>query len=384
MAKRLTWLMLGAVIALLAVGVYGMLGIPMPGTATIPVLRQAPITVSAQSNVPVSDLEVRLMALYEEANPSVVSIQVQEQIGGRVALGQGSGFVIDTLGHIVTNYHVAGNAQAIQVTFADGLILEGELIGGDPDSDLAVVQVDPAQVDVRPLALGDSDALRVGQSVVAIGNPFGLAGSMTTGIVSGLERELPSQTKTLSGAHFNIPGVIQTDAAINPGNSGGPLLNLAGEVVGVNTAIESTTQQNSGVGFAVPSNVVARIVPVLIERGAYTHPYLGISGTDITLSLRERLGLSASQRGALVVSVAANGPAAQAGVQASRIDSRGNIVAGGDIIVSIDGQPVASFGDLLAYLYDETTVGQTVTLGILRNGQQITVQVTLAARPRGS
>jgi len=384
MAKRLTWLMLGAVIALLVVGVYGVLGTPTLGTTTIPVLRQAPITVSAQSNVPISDLEARLMALYEEVNPAVVSIQVEEQVGGRLVLGQGSGFVIDMLGHIVTNYHVAGNARTIQVTFADGLILEGELIGGDPDSDLAVVQVDPAQVDVQPLALGDSDALRVGQSVVAIGNPFGLAGSMTTGIVSGLERELPSQTTLLNGAHFNIPGIIQTDAAINPGNSGGPLLNLAGEVVGVNTAIESTTQQNSGVGFAVPSNVVARIVPVLIEHGSYTHPYLGISGTDITLSIRERLGLDASQRGALVVSVTSGGPAARAGVQASRLDSRGNIIAGGDIIVSIDGQAVTSFGDLLAYLYDETTVGQTVTLGILRNGQQITLPVTLAARPRGS
>jgi 2-alkenal reductase len=208
-----------------------------------------------------------------------VTIEVLENNG----FGQGSGFVYDNAGHIVTNYHVAGNAIQINVVFADGSYTEAELVGADVDSDLAVIKVDPNDAPgLTPLPIGDSNALQVGQMVVAIGNPFGLSNTMTTGIVSALGRSLPSQNSVFETGGFRTYDVIQTDAAINPGNSGGPLLNLAGEVIGVNTAIESSTRQNSGVGFAVPSNIIARVIPALVANGRYEHPWLGISGGTIT------------------------------------------------------------------------------------------------------
>lgn len=224
----------------------------------------------------------------------------------------------------------------------------------------------------------------MGQTVVAIGNPFGLQGTMTAGIVSALGRSLPSQARTASGDRFNIPNVIQTDAAINPGNSGGPLLNLNGEVIGVNTAIESPVRQFAGVGFAVPSNTIARIVPVLIEDGRYQHPWLGIAGMTLTPEVREAMGLEVDQMGVLVVDVTKDGPADRAGLRGSdkQVEINGHTLrVGGDVIVRIDDQEVRRFDDLLSYLFEETHVGQKVQLTVLREGGTQELSVTLQERP---
>lgn len=368
--------------------------------------------VQAQSSYSANDLEAQLIHLYEQADPSVVSVQVRQPVTGTMigqlpqipgfpfpdlpqspegqgdqqqyAFAQGSGFVYDAKGHIITNYHVAGEADQITVVFADGTSLDATLVGGDPDSDLAVVKVDPAEVELRPLALGDSDSLRVGQMVIAIGNPFGLEGTMTSGIVSALGRMLSSQAAAIDGGRFNIPDVIQTDAAINPGNSGGPLLDLAGDVIGVNTAIESSVSQNSGVGFAVPSNIVARVVPELIANGRYEHPWLGISGMTLTSDLRDAMGLDDTQHGVLVATVSSDSPADNAGLQGSsrevEIDGR-QVLIGGDVIVSVDGRSIETFDDLLSYISNDAAVGQTVTFGVLRDGETVSLDVTLAVRP---
>ncbi|MBN2470584.1 MAG: trypsin-like peptidase domain-containing protein [Anaerolineae bacterium] len=368
---------------------------------------------SASAYTSTNTLEDQLITLYENANTSVVSIQVREkaaqtttfefpempQIPGfpqfqwpdtpeqdqqPYVYGQGSGFIYDADGHIVTNYHVAGEADQIKVIFNDGITVDAELIGSDPDSDLAVIKVDPEAVELRPLALADSETLQVGQMVVAIGNPFGLSGTMTSGIVSALDRNISSQATTTSGGRFNITDIIQTDAAINPGNSGGPLLNLNGEVVGVNTAIESATRQNAGIGFAVPSNTVSRVVPVLIAEGRFQHAWLGISGSTINDTIRRAMELPADQTGVLIASVDGTGPAARAGLRGSSIDVTVDDISlqvGGDIIVSVDGRPVNVFDDLLSYITNEAEVGQTITLGILRDGRVHDVDVTLAARP---
>ena len=326
-----------------------------------------------------SDLGERLVELYEAVNPAVVNIQVQQRAESsfqqdQLQFGQGSGFLFDQFGHIVTNFHVVENAVTLNVIFADGRSSVAQIVGTDPGSDLAVISVEDLPVGLLPLSLGDSDALRVGEQVVAIGNPFGLQGTMTTGIVSALGRTLPSQGQFASGGQFSIPSIIQTDTAINPGNSGGPLLNLAGEVVGINTAIESPVRQFSGVGFAVPSDAVARIVPALIERGAFSHPWLGISGADLNSQIRQELGLAQDQWGILVVSVLEGGPASEAGL-------RGLDIGEGDLITRVDGFEIRDFEDLLTYLTGETSVGQTITLSVLRDSQQIEVPVELSERP---
>ncbi|NPV66638.1 MAG: trypsin-like serine protease [Anaerolineae bacterium] len=368
--QRLVWMLAGAVIT--GLGLAGIALWQPPGPAA---------SVSAQSSVSLTDLETRFVDLYRQANGSVVSIQVVEEDG----FGQGSGFVYDTAGHIVTNHHVAGEAVQISVVFANGTRASAELVGSDPDSDLAVIKVDPADAPtLKPLPLGDSDALQVGQMVVAIGNPFGLSGTMTTGIVSALGRSLPAQSTDLEGGSFTTPDIIQTDAAINPGNSGGPLLNLAGEMVGVNTAIRSSTSQNSGIGFAVPSGLVARVVPALIRDGSYKYPWLGIAGRTLDSATAEAMGLGRGQTGILVASISRNSPAQRAGLRGNdrEVTLEGQTVGiGGDVIVSVDGQPLAEFDDLVHYLVTQASVGQTIRLGILRDGQTIEVPVTLAARP---
>lgn len=346
-----------------------------------------------------------LSDLYERINPAVVNIQVAQsvQIGGnfpedhpelpdifpelpedQFQFGQGSGFVWDTEGHIVTNYHVVNQAERVNVTFSDGLTLEAEIVGTDPDSDLAVIQVESLPEGIEPLGLANSNELRVGESVIAIGNPFGLEGTMTTGIVSALGRSLPSQASTADGGRFNIPNIIQTDAAINPGNSGGPLLDYSGRVVGINTAIESPVRQFSGIGYAVPSDIIAKIVPALIEDGSYPHPWLGLSGRTLTPGIRDEMDLEATQTGILVVSVAEDGPAGKAGLMGSeeevRIDGLPTLV-GGDVIIGIDNQEIHEFDDLLSYLVENTVVGQDITLTVLRNGETLDLQVTLGERP---
>jgi len=297
----------------------------------------------------------------------------------------GSGFIWDTKGDIVTNNHVVDGATKIEVTFSDGSTVPATIVGQDPYSDLAVIKVDVTASKLVPVSMADSTQLKVGEIAIAIGNPYGFEGSMTVGTVSGLGRELPtSQVDQASGASYSIPDVIQTDAAVNPGNSGGVLVNDLGQVIGVTSALESSSGSSSGIGFAIPAEIVSKVVPSLISSGKYEHPYLGISGTDMTPDIAQAMKLPAGTRGALVEQVSAGGPAANAGLQASATDVTINGVqgtVGGDIITAIDGQTINSMSDIIAYLAIHTQVGQTVTLTIMRNGQTQTVQVTLGNRP---
>ncbi len=330
--------------------------------------------LAATSGDAIEGFENRLISLYERVNPAVVHIFNYQ---GNFPQGTGTGFLYDQAGHVVTNNHVVENGDRFEVVFTTGRRVEATLVGTDVDSDLAVIRLDEVPAEAIPLPLGNSRDVRVGEFVVAIGNPFGQESSMTLGIVSGLGRTLRSQRVTEEGGQYSLPAVIQTDAPINPGNSGGPLLNLRGEVVGVNAAIRSTTGANSGVGFSIPVNAVRRVVPSLIESGRYTYPYLGVSINDtIDLSQQEALGLSQTN-GAYVTTVAAGGPASIAGL----IGSGGLNRAGGDLIIAIDNEPVNEFNDLIGYLVFETEVGQTVTLTVIRNEETITVPVTLGARP---
>ena len=317
-----------------------------------------------------------LVDLYEEVSPGVVSILNVVKVNDRiVGGGSGSGFVIDKDGHIVTNYHVVEGATEIQVAFTSGIKVRGELIGTDTDSDLAVIKVDVEPEDLTPIALGDSDQVRVGQVVIAIGNPFGLNGTMTTGIVSSIGRTLESLNFSSSGLAFTAGDIIQTDAAINPGNSGGPLLNLNGEVIGVNRAIrtfntnENFEPVNSGIGFAVSINIVKKVVPSLISEGSYAYPYLGISSyPDIPLEEAERIGLEKTV-GAMVTSVVPGGPADQAGLQED------------DVILQIDGMQVIDFSEMLSYLFIHTSPGDVVELEVFRGGEIITLDLTIGERP---
>ncbi len=313
-------------------------------------------------------LEEAYIKLFDRVNSSVVHIGVDD--------GQGSGFVFSKDGYIVTNNHVVALANSIVVTFADGEQLDAEVVGTDPDSDLAVLKVSAQPGFLNAVELADSGELRVGQLVVAIGSPFGLANTLTTGVISGLDRQFPGADAP-GGGRYNIPDIIQTDAAINPGNSGGPLLDMRGYVIGVNTAIESPVRGSSGVGFAVPSNVVAVVVPQLINNGSVSHPWLGISGTELNASFAETIGLDRSQRGIIVGSVVAGGPAENAGLHAA--DQATGL--GGDVIIGIDGQEVKEFDDLLGYIVERTAVNQTVDLQILRDGKEMTLSLTLGARP---
>ncbi|MEJ2599119.1 MAG: trypsin-like peptidase domain-containing protein [Anaerolineales bacterium] len=297
--------------------------------------------------------------------------------------------MIDNRGHIVTNYHVVEGETELEVAFSSGYKVRGKVIGTDLDSDLAIVEVNAPASELHPLALGDSDQLQVGQTVVAIGNPFGLQGTMTVGIVSGLGRTVESLHTTDTGT-FTAGNVIQTDAAINPGNSGGPLLDLNGKVVGVNQSIRTgnftTTGEpsNSGVGFAVSINIVKRVSPDLIANGTYEYPYLGItsSGTDLTLQQQEELGLSQST-GVYVTSVTSGGPADRAGVIGGDQNNLTNdgMPKGGDLIIAVDNRPVANFNDLISYLVENKSPGDKVTLTVLREGKQMTIDVTLDKRP---
>ena len=299
--------------------------------------------------------------IYDRVNPAVVHIGV----GG----GQGSGFVYDAQGHIVTNNHVVEGGGQIVVSFADGRSMPAQLVGTDPDSDLAIIRVDVPASELSPITLADSDQLKVGQMVIAIGNPFGLSGTMTTGIISSLDREL-------NGSQYIIPDVIQTDAAINPGNSGGPLLDLQGRVIGVNSAIRSASNSSSGIGFAVPANIVQAVAPQLIGSGSVAHPWLGISGGSLTPNGADQLGLSAGTSGVIVSTVSPGGPAATAGLRGGNAQG-----LGGDIITAVNNHPVTGIEDLVGYLVQHTVVGETINLQIIRDGNNLSLPLTLGARP---
>lgn len=320
------------------------------------------------------NLQEQLIDIYTRINPSVVHIFVFDEIEGTsLPLGTGSGFVFDEEGHIVTNNHVVTEGERFEVVFSDGRRREAELVGSDIDSDLGVLKIGDLPEDVRPISLSDSRGLRVGQFVIAIGNPFGEAGSMSVGIVSGLGRTLESQRIAEGGGRYSLPEVIQTDAAINPGNSGGPLLDLAGEVVGVNSAISTRTGTNSGVGFSIPVNAVKQIVPQLIREGAYTYPYMGVRMVTLNLELQEQLELS-RETGVYVTDVTEDSPAEEAGLV-------GQNGPGGDLIIAVDGNPVVSSDDLIAFLVFETAVGDTIDLTVIRDGEEIVVPLTLGERP---
>lgn len=323
-----------------------------------------------------------LTELYENVLPGVVTIRITTENGS----GLGSGFVFDKAGHIVTNYHVVEDATEVEVDFSSGYKTFGEVIGTDLDSDLAVVKVDAPAEEIFPLPLGDSDQLRVGQSVIAIGNPFGLSGTMTTGIVSALGRTLDSMNNAPTGGFFTAGDIIQTDAAINPGNSGGPLFNTNGEVIGINRAIRTTSSLmtgepvNSGIGFAVSINIVKRVVPSLIEKGSYDYPYMGISSvSDLSLHNIEALGLE-RQTGAYVTYVTPDSPAEKAGIRGSD-KKEGDLPTGGDLIIGIDGKEVLQFDALLKYLINNKAPGDVVTLTILRDGEVMELKMTLGKRP---
>jgi S1-C subfamily serine protease len=332
-----------------------------------------------------------LTDLFEQTQQSVVQVSgTLNEADPLFGISLGSGFIYDNSGHIITNYHVVAGSDPndISITFIDGTVYRARVVGTDQYSDLAVLRVEddiPAE-KLIPLPLANSSGLLVGQEVVAIGNPFGLSGSMTEGIVSGLNRLIPvyqDPFSDITAPAFSIPDVIQTDAAINPGNSGGPLLNMQGEVVGINSAIFSTTGGFAGVGFSVPSNTIAKVAPVLIERGFFEHPWLGVSGIDMTPEIAEAIGLG-EPRGFLVIEVAPGGPADSAGVQGGDTPMQLNgreIPIGGDVVLAINDRDVRKIDDVLGYLQQATQVGETVTLTVWRDGQIIEIDVILGARP---
>ena len=319
-----------------------------------------------------------LVELFEKSEEGVVRIDVVKINSFREGNSVGSGFVFDLFGNIITNAHVIDNADNITVTFLDGSQYNASIVGMDKFTDIAVINVEEKPDYLHPLEIGDSSTLKVGEPVAAIGNPFGLSGSMTSGIVSQIGRLLPSHD-----TGFSIPNVIQTDAAINPGNSGGPLLNMNGEVMGINTAIQSGTGQSAGIGFAVPSNTISKVVPVLITEGKYSHPWIGISGQDINPDLAKIRNLNHS-KGFLIVTVIPDSPAEMAGLKGvseiEKIDNK-EYPKDGDIIISVDGKEVRKISDILIHLQEEKSVGDEMILGIIRNGEQMDIILTLIVRP---
>lgn len=347
---------------------------PQP-TANPPVRPPAPAPAINEGQAGVID-EEPVVSVYEQVSPAVVNVTSIAQTYGRFPYGgegAGSGFIIDDQGHILTNDHVVKDADRLEVTFADGTKVPAKLVGRDPGNDLAVLKIDVPQEKLHVVIMGDSDELKVGQLAIAIGNPFGLAGTVTTGVISSLGRSLPASTGR------PIRDMIQTDAAINPGNSGGPLLNSRGQVIGINTAIESGSV---GIGFAVPINTAQKFLPQMLAGGTVSHPWLGIAGVEITPQLVEELDLPVTD-GVLVVQVVSGGPAAKAGLQAGdkqiRIGNR-TVLAGGDIVTAVDGQKVKSVEEIADYL-DTKKVSDVVSLSIKRGDEKLTIEVTLGEWP---
>lgn len=339
------------------------------------------------SSVPqdISTQQGQFTTIYAQINPGVVSI--------RTTNDEGSGWVYSGDGYIVTNDHVVNGETTVEVDFASGTKTSGKVVGTDAYSDLAVIQVDVAAAELHPLPMGDSSIVQVGQTVIAIGNPFGLNGTMTTGIISALGRSLPSTQQVPSGGYFSTADIIQTDAALNPGNSGGPLLDLNGQVIGINSEIQTTSSTttgqpaNSGIGFAISINTIKRVVPSLIKTGKFAYAYLGISTLSdqlLSLDVINALGLTKTA-GAYVMSVASGGPADKAGILAGTqpVDQQNypGLNKGGDLIIAIDGHPVLSYDDMIRYLDLNKSPGDTVTLTVLRGNQQQDIPVVLGTRP---
>ncbi|NTW01092.1 MAG: PDZ domain-containing protein [Oscillochloris sp.] len=361
--------------------------VPLPTIPALPTID--PALGSAMRNQ-----EDLLVEIYRRAGPAVVSIEVVSDPNANLPsghppltdipdgpTGQGSGFLYNDQGYIVTNNHVVERASQLQVRFYDGSTGIAELIGTDPDSDLAVIKVSQLAVGMTPLPLADSGLVTVGQAAVAIGNPFGEQNTLTVGVISGLGRTLSGPSRDFGS--FSIPNIIQTDAAINPGNSGGPLLNIRGEVIGVNTAIAVSMGSSSfeGVGYAVPSRAVAKVVPALIQSGHYDHPWMGIKMLPLDTLLAERFGLAVN-KGVLVIGIQPDSPAEHAALQVGEHTETYNqeeLPINGDIITAINGQPVTSGDDLIGYLDQEYSVGNTITLTVVRDGATRDVELTLEA-----
>jgi serine protease Do len=340
--------------------------------------------------------------LFARAKDSVVQVTVRGTplpFVNNLTLAIGSGFVFDRQGHIVTNNHVIYGGSNVTITFSNGTIYTAEVVGADIFSDIAVLKVVTNEEETAqgvskgfiPLPLGNSSMLAIGDEVAAIGNPFGLTGSMTTGVVSGLGRLIPIQTTNITttpeARAFSIPNIIQTDAAINPGNSGGPLLNMNGEVVGLNTAVLSSGQFFSGIGFSIPSDTLRIIVPALIANGTYLHPWVGVAGIDITPEIALALGLEEA-RGLLVVDITPGSPADKSGIRGgdmpiTNITGFEELRLGGDIIMNVNDQRVNKTDDLLSYIETNKQVGDTVTMAILRDGKLIEIDLVLGSRPIG-
>ncbi len=402
MKKRILAMVSGSLaMAILACGF-------LPSPAAAPTLTSSPTLAPTSLDVktptaalpgiglPLLGDSTDLSGLYDMANPGVVTIWSFENLGdphsGSIPTGQGSGFVIDQDGYIVTNQHVVEGADEIEIDFVSGVKAWAELVGTDPDSDLAVLKVSLPPEQLFPLSLGDSDLVRVGNVVVAIGNPFGLSGTMTVGIVSAIGRSLSSE-RTAPGINrvFSAGDLIQTDAAINPGNSGGPLLNLSGQVIGINRAIQTESftvdgsAANSGVGFAVPVNLLRRVVPAIINNGSTAYPYLGVSSLNDelwNLKTIEALGFTGNTYGAYITEVVPGGPADQAGLRGGTQETGvPGLLGGGDLIIAIDGLPVRQFDDLLSYLFKSTEVGQEITLTVVRSTGEVDLTLTIGTRP---
>jgi serine protease Do len=325
-------------------------------------------------------LEATLENIYLDVNPSVVNISVILADGE----AQASGFVWDNQGYIVTNNHVVDGASRISVTFHDGTVVDASLMGVDPDSDLAVIKVKPAGIPLKPVTMGDSTTVRVGQLALAIGNPFGLQGTLTVGFVSAVGRIVPASENTASPG-YSIPDIIQTDTALNPGNSGGVLLDISGSVIGVTQSIATNSGGSSGVGFAIPASIVQQVAPALIKNGHYDHPYLGLSVVSLDPDITSALNLPPNQRGALIQTITAGGPADKAGLKAGQTQTTVNgrqLTAGGDIVIAINSQPVKSSDDLVTFL-SRNSAGSVITLTLLRDGKQIDIKATLGIRPSG-
>jgi serine protease Do len=360
---------------------------------------QVPVAVASGDGV-LADLQASLETIYNAVSPSVVNIRVVVTVqssqfpglpfvspqGPQQQEALGSGFVWDTQGHLVTNNHVVDGADQITVTFEDQTSVPAQVVGADPDSDLAVLSVDVPTSELHPVQESATYA-KVGQIAIAIGNPFGLQGSMSLGIVSAVGRTLPVDTTgSTTGPSYTIPAVIQTDAPINPGNSGGVLVDDQGKLIGVTAAIVSASGSSSGVGFAIPAEIVQMVVPALIQNGHYDHPYIGVSGTTLTPSLASAMNLAEQQHGALLIDITPGGPADNAGLHGSdkAVDIGGQSVrVGGDVVIAIGGQTVNSFDDLAAYVALNTKVGQTVSMQVIRDGKEQSVDITIGARPTG-
>ena len=372
----------GPQVTIIIPGGGGAQALPSPTAGPSPTLGPSPTPFPTVAPLSLSVQEQALAALYNRTRPGVVNVDVivgpsNDQLAPQ-GQGSGSGFVWDKSGYVVTNNHVVANARTVRVTLWDDTSVTASVVGVDPDADLAVLQIKVPAEKLIPLELGDSDQVRVGQTAIALGNPFAVGTSMSLGIVSAVGRSIPGLTA------FQIPDAIQTDAPINPGNSGGPLLDAAGRVIGVNAQIRSETRANSGVGFAIPVNIVKAVVPDIIRTGKHAWPWLGLSGLTVNQQVADANKLK-DAAGAYIDSIVSGGPAAKGGVKGStgaQPSPEGNIPTGGDVVTAVDGQPVRHFDDLLRYVSTKARVGQTVELTILREGKETKVKITLEERPR--